>query len=154
MALRSLVPWRKEEPFMSLQKAMNELFEDFVGEPKLTPLAQERFGWLPSIDVAEDDKEFKITAELPGMEQKDIDVYLANQQLTIKGDKKEEHEEKRRNYYRRERVYGAFHRVVPLPVEIDATKVAATFKNGVLVITLPKTVEAQKTAKRIEVKTT
>ena len=157
MALRSLVPWRKEEePFTSLQKAVNTLFDDFFRGWE-TPLMAGRditkpVMYAPDIDLSEDDKEIHITAELPGMEQKDIDVYVADDHLTIKGEKKAEHEEKRRNYYRRERSYGSFQRMVPLPADVDTSKVNALFKNGVLTINLTKTAEAQKAAKKIEVK--
>jgi HSP20 family protein len=109
--------------------------------------------FMPQVDVNEDEKQIKVTAELPGMDEKDIDVALSGNSLTIKGEKQEETEDKGRNYYRSERRYGSFHRVIPLSAEVDQDKAKADFKNGVLRITLPKTGEARKRRKKIDVKT-
>lgn len=112
-----------------------------------------RGDWAPRLDVAEDEKELHVIAEIPGMEQKDLDVYITDHDITIKGEKKEEREERRKNYYRRERSFGTFHRTIPIPAEIEVDKATALFKNGVLNITLPKTAAAQKKAPRkIELK--
>ena len=104
------------------------------------------------IERGESDKAYEITAELPGMDEKDIEVNVANGALTIKGEKKEEKEEKQKDYYVSERRYGSFERYFELPDGVDAGKIEAAFKNGVLRVTLPKTAEAQKPAKKIEVK--
>jgi HSP20 family protein len=104
------------------------------------------------VDVAETDTAYEITAELPGMDEKNIEVNVANGGITIKGEKKEETEEKKKDYYVSERRYGSFERYFTLPEAADADKIAATFKNGVLKVTLPKTAEAQKPAKKIEIK--
>lgn len=104
------------------------------------------------MDVCEREKEYEITAELPGMDTSNIDVKLANGMLTIKGEKKEEKEEKQKDYYVSERRYGSFERYFALPDGVDADKIGASFKNGVLKVTLPKTAEAQKPAKKIDVK--
>jgi len=104
---------------------------------------------VPAVDVAESDKAYEITAELPGMDENDIEVKATNGGLTIKGEKKEE---KQRDYYFSERRYGSFERYFNLPDGVDDCKVEASFKNGVLKVTLPKTAEAQKPAKKIEVK--
>jgi HSP20 family protein len=93
-----------------------------------------------------------ITAELPGIDQKNVEVNVANGAITIKGEKKEETEEKKKDYYVSERRYGSFERYFGLPDGVDADKIEATFKNGVLKVTLPKTAEAQQAAKKIEVK--
>ena len=95
---------------------------------------------------------YEITAELPGLDEKNIEVKLANGVLSIKGEKREEKEEKQKDYYRRERSFGSFERSFQVPEGIDTDKIAASFKNGILSVTLPKSAEAQKQAKKIEVK--
>lgn len=117
------------------------------------PLATfERGEWVPCVDVSESEKEFVVTAELPGMAEKDVDVSIQNGILTIKGEKKEEKEEKSKNLYRMERPYGAFQRSIELPSEIDKDKAEASYKSGVLTIKLPKTKAAQQEAKKVPVK--
>jgi HSP20 family protein len=96
---------------------------------------------------------YEITAELPGLDEKNTEVKLANGVLSIKGEKQEEKEEKQKDYYRRERSFGSFERSFQVPNDVEADKIEASFKNGVLSVTLPKTAEAQKEAKKIEVKT-
>lgn len=108
--------------------------------------------FTPAINVAESDGEYRVTAELPGMDEKDIELSLHRDHLTIKGEKKQEHEEKGNGYHRVERSYGSFQRTIPLPQEIDADKVAANFQKGVLTITLPKLPEVQSGARRIAIK--
>src|SRR5690606_41318480 len=100
----------------------------------------------------EKEKEYEITAELPGIDEKNVEIKLANGTLTIKGEKKEEKEEKQKDYHLSERRYGSFQRSFPLPEGIDTDKVEATFAKGVLTVKLPKTVEAQKAEKKITVK--
>ena len=107
---------------------------------------------MPAVDVAETDKAYEITAELPGLEEKNIEVKLANGVLSIKGEKQEEKEEKQKDYYRRERSFGSFERSFQVPDHVDDDKIEASFKNGILSVTLPKSAEAQKQAKKIEVK--
>jgi HSP20 family protein len=106
----------------------------------------------PAADFSEDEKAYKITAELPGIEAKDVDVSLSGDMLVLKGEKHQEKEEKGKNHYLRERSYGAFQRSFQLPDGVDRDKVAADFAKGVLTVTLPKTPEAQKQSKKIEVK--
>lgn len=149
--------WR---PFESLRKEVDRLFEDFGGGFWDRPfrslarleqnLAKEMAA--PAVDVSETDKAYEITAELPGMDEKNVEVNLADGGLIIKGEKKEEKEETKKDYYVCERRYGSFERYFGLPDGVDASKIEATFKNGVLKVTLPKTAEAQKPAKKIEVK--
>jgi HSP20 family protein len=153
MAITDLVPWRwgekrvpvrrdEENPFYAWQREVDRLFEDFMGSRfGLAPFGgfMERYGaFNPQIDVTENDKEIKVTAELPGLDEKDVEVSLSNGTLTISGEKKAEKEDKAENYYRLERSYGSFQRVIPLSTEVEADKVEAAFKNGVLRITLPK----------------
>ena len=106
----------------------------------------------PAVDVVEDDKSFKITAELPGLDAKNIEVATSGGMLTIKGEKTQEKEEKAKNYYLSERSYGTFERSFRLPEHVDGDKIEAAFAKGVLTVTLPKTAAAQKSQKKIEVK--
>lgn len=106
----------------------------------------------PAVDLAETDKGYEITAELPGIEEKDIEVKISNGSLTIKGEKQEAKEEKDKEYFLSERRYGAFQRTFQMPEGVDADKVAATFAKGVLTITLPKSAEAQKKERKVTVK--
>jgi HSP20 family protein len=106
----------------------------------------------PRLDVVEDDKAFHVTVELPGMTDKDVAVSVTDRDLTIRGEKKEEKEKKEKDVYRRERAYGSFRRAIELPNDVDAGKIEAAFKNGVLTIDLPKTKEAQDRVKQIPVK--
>lgn len=111
------------------------------------------FGFAaPAVDVSEDEGAYKITAELPGIEEKNIDVTIAGDMLTLKGEKQDTKEEKDKNYYLSERTYGSFQRCFALPDGVDRDKVAASLVKGVLTITLPKKAEAQKPAQKIEVK--
>ena len=107
--------------------------------------------WLPSIDVSETKSDLVIKAELPGMDSKDIDISLSNGFLTIKGEKNQEKEEKDENYHLIERSYGSFTRSVQLPREVQSDKITASFKNGVLRVTLPKSEEAKKKEIKIKV---
>jgi HSP20 family protein len=106
----------------------------------------------PAVDVAEKDKAYEITAELPGLDEKNVEVKVANGMLSIKGEKKEEKEEKKRGYYLSERRYGAFERRFQIPEGVDSDKIDATFKKGVLTVTLPKSATAQAAEKKIAVK--
>ncbi len=106
----------------------------------------------PAVDVTEDDKAYKICAELPGMTEKDVDVSLSGDMLVLKGEKKQEREEKEKNRYLSERSYGMFQRAFQLPEGVDRDKISADFSKGVLTLTLPKTGDAQKQQKKITVK--
>ena len=154
------------EPFEALHKEVDRIFEDFTSgfgrralgrrvseaEPLLRYETSFEFS-APVVDVVEKEKEYQISAELPGLEEKDVEVSVADDMLTIKGQKKEEKEEKAKNYYLSERRYGAFQRSFQLPSGVDAEKIEANFRKGVLTVTLPKTPEAQKKEKKIEIKT-
>jgi HSP20 family protein len=163
MAIRDLIPWnrgremtvhRGEEltPFLTLHREMNRLFDDVFRGFDLAPFATDRFlnrgmGW-PNIEVSETDSEFKVAAELPGLEEKDVQVELANGVLAIKGEKKTETEDKDRRFS--ERYYGRFERRIPVD-EVDEDKVSATFRNGVLTVTMPKAPQAQSKVKHIAI---
>ena len=112
------------------------------------------FSGRPAVDVTETEKGYKVVAELPGMDEKNIEVKIANGMLTIKGEKHEEKEEEKQDYYVRERSFGSFERTFPVPDGVDLDRVDASFKKKVvLTVTLPKTAEAQKAEKKITVKT-
>lgn len=153
-AEKKTLPVRREEyhPFSLLRQEMNTLFDNFFRGFDLEPLAGRYGAFSPKVDVKESEKDICITAELPGMDDKDIDVSLTKDSLTIKGEKKEEKEEKGKDFYQMERSFGSFSRTIPLPVEIDTDKVKADFKKGVLTVTLPKTAKAIKETKKIPVK--
>ena len=102
--------------------------------------------------MREDEKVYKISAELPGIDAKDVDVSVFGDMLVLKGEKRQEREEKDKNYHLSERAYGSFQRAFELPASVDRNKIAADFSKGVLTLTLPKTAEAQKPIKKIEVK--
>jgi len=146
---------REEHPFSLFREQFNRLFDDFFFGRELAPLRMTDpwYGaFQPHIDVKESDTEITVSAELPGMDEKDIEVLLSGDALTIKGEKKEEKEDKNKHYYRMERRYGSFQRTIPLPVEIDAKKADASFKKGILHVTLPKTARAKEAVKKITVK--
>jgi HSP20 family protein len=153
------------QPFGSLRREIDRLFEDFDRGLWRSPFGRSVFDvepfsprqlttWstAPAVDVAEKDNAYEVTAELPGMDEKNIDVKLVNGSLTIKGEKKEEKEEKKKDYYLSERHFGSFERSFALPEGVDIDKVEATFKKGVLTVKLPKKPEAIKPEKKIEVK--
>jgi HSP20 family protein len=150
------VPARREEyrPFGLLRQEMNRLFDNFFGGFEIEPFTGGHLAaFSPSVDIKESDKEIRVSAELPGMDDKDIDVLLSKDSVTITGEKKEEKEDKGKDYYRIERSYGSFSRTIPLPAEVDTDKAKAEFKKGLLTVTLPKTAQAIKQTKKIAVKT-
>jgi HSP20 family protein len=130
----------------------DRLFEDFFRDLDVLPAGIPDFS--ARLDAAETDKAVTVTADLPGLEEKDIELSLNENVLSLKGEKKTESEEEGKNFYRRERTSGAFYREIELPAEIEAAKVAATFKNGVLTVTLPKSEKAKEESRRIPVKAT
>ena len=144
--------------WQSFRTDMDRLFDRFGGSfglpslPRLFDLEPTNSYAAPAVDVTESDGAFSITAELPGLDEKDIDVSVSGDLLAIKGEKREEKEEKNKNYYLSERSYGQFQRSFSLPSGIDRDKINAEFSKGVLTITLPKSAEAQKQQKKIEVK--
>ena len=152
------------QPYESLRREIDRLFEDFDGSFWSSPFRRSVFDaqplfrrqveWpaAPAVDVTESDKGYEITAELPGMAEKDIDVSLSNGILVIKGEKQEAKEEKKKDYYLNERRYGSFERRFGVPEDVDANKIEGSFEKGVLKVTLPKTAEAQKPNKKIAVK--
>ncbi len=161
----NLVPWARsrgsvsasrepEDIFTDLQRDVNSIFDNMwrgfgapavAGDGNVSRLQ-------PTTDIAETDKEYEVTVELPGIDEKDVEVTLANGVLSIKGEKKFEREEKKKDYYLSERSYGSFQRSIRVPEDVDGEKVSAAFAKGVLTLKLPKLAEAQSTTKKIAVK--
>jgi HSP20 family protein len=151
------------QPFEALRNQVDRLFHDFeigfLQNPFYRTLPDIESFWrrdlgfnvTPAIDIVEKEKAFEVTAELPGLDAKDIEVQLANGMLTIKGEKQEEKEEKTKDRYVSERRYGSFRRTLQVPGSVDADKIEASYKSGVLTVTLPKSPEAQKKEKAIPV---
>ena len=151
-------------PFGSLRREVDRLFEDFDRGfwrfPFRRPLfevgplwqAQPEWGTVPAVDIVEKDKSYEVTADLPGMDEKNLEVKLVNGSLLIKGEKHEEKEEKNKDYWLQERHFGSFERRVAMPEGVDTDKIEAAVKKGVLTVTLPKKAVAQKPEKKIEVK--
>ncbi|MGR3322984.1 MAG: Hsp20/alpha crystallin family protein [Pseudooceanicola sp.] len=145
----------------SLRSEIDRLFDDFgtgfwrspVARrlPDLLP-ATRNWAVAPATEVADCDGEYRITAELPGMEVKDIEIKMTDGIITIRGEKSEERKEEKDDYLLSERRYGEFSRSLPLPSGVDADKVTASFANGVLTVTLPKSPEAKSKERKIEVK--
>lgn len=141
------------EPLYTLRHAMNRLFDDFTFGLNMPALFEKTsHQYMPRVNVAETETAVIVTAELPGMDLKDIEVKLLGNNLVVKGEKKEEKEEKSAGYHRVERTYGAFERVLPLPPTVKQEQIDAIYKDGVLKVTLPKTEDAIKASKTIEVK--
>lgn len=138
----ALMAWKPFGELTTFRREMDRLFERFFGE--LPSLDISVVGWAPRLDMTEAKDSVTIKAELPGLEAKDLDVSISGDTLTIKGEKRQEREERDEHHHLVERSYGAFSRVVRLPAPVASDKIKASFKNGVLTITLPKTEEAKR----------
>ncbi len=143
----------------TLQTGMNDLFRSFFGNalPRSWLWPDDIMGMdtgaMPATDVVETDKDYRITAELPGMETKDVSVTISEGNITIKGEKREERKEDKNGYFRQERSYGQFQRVVALPPNMaDENRAEATMNKGVLTITVPKKAEAQARARKLDIR--
>lgn len=163
MGIKDLIPWNNRgrelgiqrgtdiHPFFALHREMNRMFDDVFRGFDLAPFGPARaldgLGW-PQIDIDETDKEVRITAELPGLDEKDVSLEITNGVLSISGEKRSESEDKARRFS--ERYYGRFERRIPLE-DAEEDKASASFKNGVLTITLPKTSEAKNEVRRITI---
>lgn len=153
--------WR---PFENFRNEMNRLFDDFdrgfwrspfrSSVFDVVPFAKSQLAWpaAPAVDVVEKDNTYEITAELPGIDEKNVEVKLVSGNLTIKGEKQEEKEETKKDYYLHERHFGSFERSFGVPEDVDAEKIEAAFKKGVLTVKLPKKPEAIKPEKKIAIK--
>ncbi|MDR6817449.1 HSP20 family protein [Neorhizobium sp. 2083] len=168
MSVRDLIPWGRNngnqvpsvlrdddrDPFLSLHREVNRLFDDVFrgfgsGLRAFGSGTGFSAGW-PSVEISDTNNEIRVTAEVPGLEEKDIEVLLNDGVLTLKGEKRSETEDKDRQFT--ERYYGRFERRIPLGVEVKDDQVDARFKNGVLTVTLPKTDKAQSQVKRIAIR--
>ena len=150
----SIVKWSPLKELEEMRKDMDRLFEEFF-----SPITRRRRGWLkpemgvivPNIEMYDRKNEIVVKAELPGVAKEDIDLTITKDSLTLKGETKKEEEIKEENYYAAEISYGSFTRTIALPAEVDSEKAKASFKNGVLEITLPKREEAKPKEIKIEV---
>lgn len=141
-----LMGWSPVREIARLEKEM----EDVFGRLPAWPWGDRSPGWAPAVDMIDQKDELLLRADLPGLDEKDIEVTMQDGTITIRGERKEEKEEKKEDYYCCERSYGAFARTLMLPMNIDPDKVKATFSKGVLEIHLPKAKEAK--GKKVEVK--
>jgi HSP20 family protein len=165
MNIRDLIPWGRDkrelpvrreatDPMLEFHSDINRAFENFwrgLEMPMLGAWTGGSASAAPQVDIRETDKEVEVIAELPGMDEADIDVSVAEGALTISGEKKLEREAEEKGYVLRERSFGRIQRLVPLPEGLDLDSAKATFKNGVLTVTIPRTAEAQAKVKRIPV---
>jgi HSP20 family protein len=160
---KALVPWRNNnktpatredffDPFVTFRREMDRIFDDFFGGSGLRPAPSGRQALTPAVDVDENDKEIVIFAELPGVTEKDVEVSLAGDIFTIKGEKRAQHEEENGDSTYMERRFGSFSRSVRLPFEAGEEQVDAKFSNGVLTVRVPKPAQLQRAVRRIEVK--
>ena len=136
----AMVRWRPLRDIVSIQDEMNQLFDDLFGR---TPKRWSAFGpeeglWTPNVDVSETKDEIVVTAEMPGMKKEDIKLSVQDNVITLSGEKKSEEEKKDANFYRLERSFGSFCRSFTLPTPVEAEKIKASFKDGILKVTLPK----------------
>jgi HSP20 family protein len=161
---KALVPWRNSnkpqapstredffDPFVTFRREMDRMFDDFFGGG----LRHVQSGWqaiTPAVDINETDKEIVISAELPGVTEKDVEVSLAGDMLTIRGEKRSQHEEKNGDSTYMERRFGSFSRSVRLPFEAGEEQVDAQFSNAVLTVRVPKPASLQRAVRRIDVK--
>ncbi|AEH44005.1 heat shock protein Hsp20 [Thermodesulfatator indicus DSM 15286] len=140
-----LVPFR---PLRELKREMDRLWTEFFGKETLPEVFEAE--WVPALDVSETQDAVIVRADVPGIDPNELEITVSGNTLTIRGEKKQEREEKGENFYRIERSYGSFVRSIQLPADVDTDKVEATYKNGVLKIVLPKKAEAK--GKQIPVK--
>jgi HSP20 family protein len=144
-----IMEWKPFREVTKLRHEMDRLWDDYFGSGRraFKPMQAE---WIPSVDVSETADKVTVKAEIPGIDSKDIDISISGDLLTIKGEKKTEHEEKEENYHLVERSCGSFSRSLRLPVGVVADKIEASYKQGVLTIVCPKKEEVK--AKAIEIK--
>lgn len=137
-----LIQWRPFREVSRLRREMDRLWDEYFGPSRraFQPLEE---AWMPVVDVSETTDKITVKAEVPGMDAKDIDISIVGDTLTIKGEKKSEREEKEENYHLVERSYGSFSRAMKLPAAVEADKVEATYKNGVLTVICPKKEEVK-----------
>jgi HSP20 family protein len=158
--MRDLIPWDRSSrqgephhdaalsPFFTLRREMDRLFDDAFRGFGLPAFSHGALSW-PQVEVVDHDKEVRVTAELPGLEEKDVELRVEDNVLVLRGEKRTEFDDAERRYS--ERSYGHFERHIALPAEVEDERANATFRNGVLTVTLPKTERARQQAKRIPI---
>lgn len=158
MSVRTLLPSlldrndKQPAGFGALRKEIDRLFEDFTKGFDLPAMtAGGGFGLVPDMDMHDGEKEVTLSVELPGVDEKDIDLSVSGQTITVSGEKKSEKETKEGESVRRERSYGSFSRTVTLPFRIDGDKVKAKFAKGVLTVTVPKPEDAMRQARKVPI---
>lgn len=144
-----LVPWERNKSLSRLRKEMDELWGRFFGESGLSLFSEST--WVPALDVKETKDNIVVTAEIPGLSPKEVEVSISGDLLTIKGEKKQEKEEKDESYHLIERRYGTFSRSIRLATDVDTKNIKATHKDGILTITLPKSEKAKEKQIKINV---
>ncbi len=132
--------WKPWADLWNVRDELERIFDDFFGLPATRVITN---GWYPAVDLYEEKNSYVVKAELPGVKQEDIKVSLTNNTLTLKGERKESREEKHKGYHHLERCQGEFYRSFQLPAEVDAEKIKATYKEGVLEIEIPKSEKAK-----------
>ena len=161
MANRDLTPWRGgatglgRDPFASFRREMDRLFDDFFAPAEARSFASPgmaEHALSPSIDIHETEQAYKVAAELPGIDPRDVELDLRDNALTLRGEKRFERDEGEGGRRYTERSYGRFERTIALPTEVDADKVEASYENGVLKVTLPKNAQARDKSRRIEIR--
>ena len=166
MTMRDLMPWNRgtrsvpvrryeDDPLREFRRPIDRVFDEFWRGFDLAPFGRFERGFgiaSPHVDIAETDTEIEVSVELPGMDENDIDVSLTDEALTVKGEKKAEREERKKDYFVSERSFGSFQRSIPLPRGLDGDKASAKFEKGVLTVTVPRSAEAQARVKKIAVK--
>jgi HSP20 family protein len=162
MNVRDLIPWSRrnattptaygneQNPLLAFHRDMNRLFDETFRDFGMPSMFGRSVAW-PSVEVSETEKDIRVSAELPGLDEKDVEVLLDDGTLTLRGEKKSEFEDKDRHFS--ERTYGRFERQIPLGFDIEADKVEATFRNGVLTVTIPKSETSGAQTKRIAINT-
>ena len=158
MTFKNLIPlqWDRYDTYgnhsydKTMERFLNPVITDYLGNSffDFRPVEQNKF---PKVDITETNNNFLITAELPGLDEKNVDLTLDDGTLTINGEKKTETEDTQGEFYSRERSYGKFQRSFEVPTIIDQNKIAASFVKGVLTVTMPKTPEAKKEVKKIPI---
>ncbi len=141
----------RSDPFTAFRLEMDRLFDDFFSPSRLSGLGMGKFDFRPALDISENDSELSVRAELPGVDENDVEISLDRDVLTIRGEKREERRDDREHQRMIERSYGSFERTVRLPFEPDEAEVKAEFKNGVLTVTAKKPPELSKPSKRIPI---
>lgn len=141
--------WEPSRGVVDIQQEMNRLFDSFFGRP-LAVGAAERV-WVPPVDVCETKDDLVVSLELPGVREKEVEVAITGDLLTVKGERRFSRESKDESFHRMERVYGKFERTIPLPVAVQTDKVKATYRDGVLDIRLPKVEEVKPRQIKIDV---